>query len=307
MWDVLEIAVIPAAVVMAPLILEWMRTPVGWLERQGVEGNFTVLSHGVTRYRWIGPARGPIAVAVHGLTTPAIGMESFAEGLGSLGYRVLIYDLYGRGLSDAPEGPQDRAFFLQQLDDLIRDQGLEDDITLVGYSMGAAIVTAYAAENPHRVKRVIMVAGACVVMRESAFSRFCRKVPVLGDWLHGVVGALRLGVLIPLGSQRPEVSRVLMAQRQELKRRGYLPAVLASRRGMLAETQEREHRKLALEALPVIAIWAERDQVIPLAASTQLAQWNRNARQDVIKGATHALPYTHSVELTEAIRLALRS
>lgn len=307
MWYVLGIVLVSVIVLaMAPYLIEKLRAPVTDADRQGAEGDFARLSQGITHYRWAGPVRGPVAVVIHGLTTPAIGMEPLAEGLGGLGYRVLVYDLYGRGLSDAPVGMQNRRFFLRQLSDLLADQNVGGDITLVGYSMGGAIATAFAAENPHQIKRLIMVAGAGVMMNETGFIRFCRRVPVLGDWLHGIAGARLIRKAIPERARRPEVSRVLMAQRQELRRRGFLPAVLSSRRGMLSEIQAQDHRRLGLEDVPVIAIWAEQDEVIPAEASGQLAQWNRVVKQDVVKGAGHGLPYTHGAELAEAIRIALR-
>lgn len=306
MWYVIGFTVLALAVVLAPVVLEWLRAPVDASDRKGADGDFADLSQGMTYYRWVGPVRGPVAVVIHGLTTPSVGMEPLAEGLGGMGYRVLMYDLYGRGLSDAPRGRQDRQFFLRQLDDLIADQGLGEDLTLVGYSMGAAIATAFAADNPHRVKRVIMIAGAGIMMNETGFVRFCRRVPVLGDWLHGILGGRHIRKAIPDRARRPEISRVLMAQRQELRRRGYLPAVLSSRRGMLSDTQESEHRKLGLEDVPVVAIWAQMDEVIPVVASSELSQWNRAARQNVVEDATHALPYTHSAALLDAIRTVLR-
>lgn len=305
-WYVLGFTLLAIAIALAPFILEKLRKPISSFDRQGADGDFADLSQGLTYYRWIGPVRGPVAVVIHGLTTPSIGMEPLAEGLGGMGYRVLIYDLYGRGLSDAPRGKQDRRFFLKQLDDLLADQGLDENLTLVGYSMGAAIATAFTAENPHKVKRVIMIAGACIMMNETVFSRFCRTIPVLGDWLHGIAAGRKIRKTMPDRARRPEISRVLMAQRQELRRRGYLPAVLSSRRGMLSETQEREQRKLGLEDIPVIAIWAQLDELIPASASRLLVQWNRAVRQQVVENATHALPYTHSVELVDAIRAALR-
>lgn len=299
------LAVIIALAALA-LLSEMLRAPVTAQDRRGAEGDFAALSQGITHYRWMGPVRGPVAIVIHGLTTPMVGLEALAEGFGNIGYRVLVYDLYGRGLSDAPRGSQNRRFFLRQLNDLLDDQHIGDDLTLVGYSMGGSIATAFAAENPHRVKRLIMVAGAGVIARESSFSRFCRRVPLLGDFLHQIIGASRLRRAIPARARRPEVSRVLMAQRQELRRRGYLPAVLSSRRGMLSEVQMKDHRKLGLEDVPVVAIWAEQDEVIPVGASAQLAQWNRAAKQAVVREATHAMPYTHSEELLNAIRTALR-
>ncbi|WP_342077940.1 alpha/beta fold hydrolase [Yoonia sp. SS1-5] len=289
-----------------PFVIERMRPVIGATARHGAEGDFAQLSQGVTHFRWVGPTRGPVAVFIHGLATSSIAMEDVAEGLGSMGYRVLMYDLYGRGLSDAVPGSQDRAYFLRQLSDLLAHQGVEDELTLVGYSMGASIATAYAAENTYQIKRVIMLAGAGVLTTESGFSSFCRKTPLLGDWLHGMVAKRRFLATIPKNARRQAVQKVLIAQQAEVQRRGYLPGILSSRRGILSEIQEAEHRKLGREDVPVVAIWAERDEVIPISALGRLAQWNRGARQEVVDGAEHGLPYTHADQLIEALRQTLR-
>lgn len=308
MWIAILIALIAAAfaLVIAPRVLENLRSPVTAADRQGADGEFANLSQGVTHYRWIGPVRGPVAVVIHGLTTPSIGMQAVAEGLANLGYRVLAYDLYGRGLSDAPAGLQDRRFFLRQLNDLLADQALDADLTLVGYSMGGAIATAFAAENPHFVKRVILLAPACIEMSESDFSRFCRETRGVGDWVHGLIGARRMRRAIPQDARRPEIGRVLLAQRQALKRRGYLPALLSSRRGMLMENQQADHDYLRKADVPVVAVWAAADEAIPVSASTQLARWNHTVRQEIVPDARHALPYTHADEVIAAIRTLLR-
>lgn len=294
-------------VVFAPTLLERMRPVIGPKQRTGAEGGFADLSQGVTHFRWVGPVRGPIAVLVHGLASPSIAMEGLSDGLGKMGYRVLTYDLYGRGLSDAPSVLQDRAFFVNQLVELLEHQGISEEITFVGYSMGGQIATAYAAENPHRINRVILCASAGVVTKESDFSRFCRSVPVIGDWWHGMFVRRRILSAIPFDSPSPYVKRVLVAQRAELSRRGFLPAILSSRRGILGDVMEADHRKLGHEDVPVVAIWAENDQVIPIAAVGVLAQWNHAARQEVVEGADHALPYTHSEALLAALRTAMRN
>jgi pimeloyl-ACP methyl ester carboxylesterase len=305
MWYSFGIAIL-LMLAFAPALLERLRPVIGPKQRQGAEGEFAQLSQGVTHYRWVGPVRGPVAVVVHGLASPLIAMEGVAEGLGQMGYRVLTYDLYGRGLSDAPAGRQDRAFFLQQLSDLLANQSVTEEITFVGYSMGGSIATAFAADHPDRINRVILFASAGVVTIESDFSRFCRKVPVIGDWWHGMYVRRRILSTIPLDAPSPYVDRVLVAQRAELSRRGFLPAILSSRRGMLSEKMEKEHRKLGREDVPVVAIWAEQDTVIPISALGVLAQWNRAVRQEVVAGASHALPYTHSDELLDALRKAMR-
>lgn len=285
-----------------PFYMERRRPVVGPDERHGSDGGFARLSQGVTHYRWVGPARGPVAIVVHGLATPMVSMEVVAKGLGDLGYRVLMYDLYGRGLSDAPRGQQNRAFFLRQLSDLVTYQGLRDDITFAGYSMGAGIATAFAAEHPHMIKQIILIAPSCIKTTESRFSRFCTKVPILGDWVHAAFAAIRIRRAIPARGQTKEIETVLRAQRSDLERRGYLPGILASRRGMLAEVQEAEHRQLGRQGIPTIVIWAGADKIIPIRAIGMMAEWNRKARHEVVEHADHGLPFTHGDALVKAMR-----
>lgn len=290
-----------------PFYMERRRPVIGPTERHGAKGEFVQLSQGVTHFRWAGSARGPVAIVVHGIATPMISMEAVAKALGQQGYRVLMYDLYGRGLSDAPKGRQDRAFFLRQLSDLCAYHRLTEDITVAGYSMGGSIATAFAAEFPHSVKRVILVASSGVATNESWFSRFCRRVPILGDWAHAAFAHNRIAKSIPARGARRDIDLVLRAQAQELGRRGYLPALLSSRRGILAEIQEEDHRKLSRQGIEVSAIWGGADPIVPLKAIGLLGLWNRSARQEMVVGADHALPYSHEAELSTALRETMRS
>ncbi|KJZ19077.1 alpha/beta fold hydrolase [Loktanella sp. S4079] len=290
-----------------PLLLELRRKPVTDAERGKSTGEYAGLSQGITHFRWVGPVRGPVAVVVHGVSTSSVAVEGLAQGLGEMGYRVLVYDLYGRGLSDTVGGRQDRGFFLQQLHDLLAHQGVGEDITLVGYSMGGAIATAFAADNPHYIKRLVLVAPAGVMTKESDFSRFCRRFPIVGDWVHGVRARRRARRAIPRDGENEMANTVYAAQRIELKRRGYLPSILSSRRGLLAEIQEEDHRKLSRMDVPTAAIWAENDEVIPIRALGILAQWHRDVMQEVVAGADHAMPYTHCPQMMQAIGKTMRA
>ena len=90
----------------------------------------------------------------------------------------------------------------------------------------------------------------------------------------------------------------------QLSRRGYLLAVLASRRGALSGRLEIAHRKLGREDVPVWAFWGREDTTIPLSAMGTLVMWNRAVHNDDIAGAGHGLPYTHADELAAADELA---
>ena len=284
-----------------PFIWESRRKVIGTVERKGVPGGFAALSQGVTYYHWIGPVRGPVAVAIHGSTMPSAVWDDVAEGLGAIGYRMLVYDLYGRGLSDAPKGPQNAQFFIRQLTDLLADQGLGQDLTLIGTGLGGSIATAFTAAHPERVKRLILLSPMGLDRPEDGLARFIRQTPLIGDWLFLALfgGQLRKSV-----AAAP--SRIGPAQLEELGRKGFIPAVLASLRGIGADRQEAQHRAIGRADVPVVALWGQLDTVVPISGLGSLAQWSRNARQEVIAGAGDGLPYTHAAEVIAVLKDVLR-
>ena len=306
MWYLVILVLALAGIAVLPWWLDRRRVSIGADARQGARGDFAALSQGVTCYRWLGSARGPVAVLIHGVATPSVCMVDLAEGLGQLGYRVLVYDLYGRGLSDAVRGRQDGRFFTRQLSDLLDHQQVPEAVTLVGYDMGGSIATLFAAQHPHRVTRLMLFASAGISSSEDRFTRFCRRTPVVGDWVHGMFGCRHLRAAIPANGPNLTLNIMQAAQHAALNRRGSLRAILSSRRGILSQRLEKEHRKIAALALPVVAIWAEKDEITTLSALGLLAQWNRDARQEVVPKAGHAMPYSHPTETIKALRTALR-
>lgn len=297
------IALILLAVIAAPLVIERSRAPMDDIIRGSAPGQFAELSRGVTHYEWAGPLNGPVAVCIHGLTTPSFVWRGITKGLTVMGYRTLTYDLYGRGYSDRPGGIQDRQFFLHQLQELLEREGVEDEITLVGYSMGGSIATCFAAAFPDRIERLILLAPAGMGLAKNRLMDFIAKTPVVGDWLMLALFPrfFRKGIATE-SSQPSAVPQVYQQQADQLKYKRYVSSVLASRRGILADVLRDEHRAIQAADIPVLAIWGDDDQVIPLSAIGTLAEWNRSAEHEIIPEAGHGLPYTHSPKTLELIR-----
>lgn len=292
---------------LAPLLAEALRAPMDARARRLATGDFAELSRGLTYYEWHGPSRGPIVVCIHGLSTPSYIWKPLAKALTGLGIKVLTYDLYGRGLSDRPAGVQDRAFFVSQLDELLDKLEVNQGVTLIGYSMGGAIATAFAQDHPERVDRLVLVAPAGLGHSPSRFLAFCARMPVLGDWLMRLFGAIvhRRSVDRTL-PERPEVPGIVARIAGEMGYRGSLSAVLSSLRNMLAADMAPAHRMLGQTDLPVLAIWGGKDKVIPLSALGRLAQLYRDARQVEVAEATHMLPYSHPEAIMAALTEVLR-
>lgn len=279
-----------------PALQEYRRSPVSTL-RQGAPGRFASLGLGSTHYDWIGPERGPVTVCVHGLTTPSYIFRPLARQLAAQGQRVLIYDLYGRGFSDAPRGRQTAEFFTRQLAELLAHEGVNDDFSLVGYSMGGVIASSYAAAESQRLNRLVLLAPAGMGHDLGPLARRVLDWPLLGDWIFHMAW--------PRGfRQAARAAPDTLAEQQmaELQRRGFVSAVLSSLRHALRDRLEAPHRAIAGTSLPVTAIWGREDRTIPLRALGQLSQWNRAARLEVIDDATHLLPWTHADRIAEIIR-----
>jgi pimeloyl-ACP methyl ester carboxylesterase len=284
-----------------PVWRETRRTSVSML-KSSAPGRFACLSQGETHYQWFGPQDGPVTVCVHGLTTPSFVWRGLLPYLIETGQRVLTYDLYGRGWSDAPRGTQTGAFHARQLGDLLTHEGQTAPVTLVGYSMGGAVVTSFAAMAPQKVRRLILLAPAGMGHRLGGLAPFAARTPLLGDWLFHMRYPAMLRAGIEAERALPgSITNIADLQLAELHRRGYLGAVLSSLRGQLAGPLNSEHQNIAESGLSVCAIWGEQDTVIPLTGKDTLTEWNSAARHVVLPGAGHGLTYTHANDVARAM------
>jgi pimeloyl-ACP methyl ester carboxylesterase len=169
---------------------------------------------------------------------------------------------------------------------------------LMGYSMGGSIVTAFAAAEPDRVSRVLLVAPAGMQTRAPMFDRLCCVLPGVGDWMHASFAA---GRVRRASITSPKPSDIAGMQAFQLARLGYLPAVLASQRGALSERQSQAHRTLGRLGILVVAVWGRLDKTIPLSAMGKLSEWNRDVRHEEVADAGHSLPYTHPEATVRAL------
>ena len=284
-------------VVALPFVVEAARRTMDTTLQADAPGQFAMLSGGGTHYRWDGPEGGPVLVLIHGLTSPSYVFDKVVPGLNRLGFRTLRYDLYGRGYSDRAPGDQDEAYFVAQLTELLAALRLKGRVSLMGYSMGGMIATAFAARDADRVEHLALVAPAGMLHAPDRLTRLMRDVPFFGDWAVRGLGArqMRKGILAG-----PWDDQIKAARLRETRQRGYMPAVLSSLRHILNDQQAAEHARIARAAVPVVALWGLQDRTIPPQAADLLARRNPEALQITVEGADHALPYTHPQAVVDA-------
>lgn len=261
------------------------------------------LRHGMTHLREAGDATGAPVVLVHGLTTPSFVFDALVPTLVEQGHRVISYDHYGRGLSDRPRVAQTGAFFSDHLLEILEACEVEAPITLVGYSMGGAIVSDFAARHPEKVEALVLIAPAGMRAELGGLTRAAAQVPVLGDILmNAVYPSQHMRGTEAERSLDIAVPNLVDRQQEELAYRGFVAAVLSSLRGVLRGQQVQEHRAIAAAKIPLRAIWGAEDEVIPLSGKDILSQWNSSAQHVVVEGAGHGLTYTHPDQVLAGMR-----
>ena len=60
-------------------------------------GDYVKLDHGWVHYEILGPLDGSLVLLVHGFSVPCYIWDPIIHALTSAGFRVLRFDLYGRG------------------------------------------------------------------------------------------------------------------------------------------------------------------------------------------------------------------
>ena len=295
-----SIALILLGVIALPFLSEAIRRPV---QCDLAPGDFADLPQGATHFRWTGPAEAPVAVCIHGLSTPSYVFAATERSLAELGYRVLSYDLYGRGYSARPRARQTSSFFVRQLRALLDDQETKGPLTLVGYSMGGAVATAFAAAERDRIAALVLIAPAGLLPVYDDWRDRIWALPVIGDWATRVFGGLALRrELVEHRSSATAIPNLEDRQAAETRIRGFLPALLSSRRHILRENRDADHMALARSQLPVLAIWGSEDPVIPLRSVGRLSELNPEAHHAQIPGAAHVVLQTHPAQVAAALR-----
>ncbi|KAJ3098839.1 hypothetical protein HDU97_003702 [Phlyctochytrium planicorne] len=147
---------------------------------------YSQLPHGKTHFHFIGPETGPKLVLIHGLTATWASCPTFISSLASNGFRILAYDLYGRGYSASPGTVYDENLYVSQVHDLMESVGW-NKAHVLGYSLGGAIAVAFAARYPEKVQRLALIAPAGL-MKSLPIGGRLFALPVIGKLLIHSVG-----------------------------------------------------------------------------------------------------------------------
>jgi pimeloyl-ACP methyl ester carboxylesterase len=279
--------------ILLPLALETERRDLDDGIRLLAPGNFIELSHGQVHYQLCGPAEGPLVVLVHGFSVPSFVWDPTFDALFSQGFRVLRYDLYGRGYSDRPDAAYDRKLYVEQLDELLSALDVEGPVDLVGLSMGGPVIASFTVEHPEKVARLVFVDPFVGPVDAGLVT-----VPGIGDYLVVVLLARTLPDRLAEDFYDPEKVPDWKGRfREQMRYRGFRRALLRSLRTFMAEDFSHLYTNLGSLGKPTLVVWGRHDQTVPFTHSERIAAALR-AELVVVEEAGHT-PHLERPEVFE--------
>jgi pimeloyl-ACP methyl ester carboxylesterase len=248
------------------------------------------LSDGVTHYQLGGPAAGVPVLLVPGFSTPYNVWDPTYDALTNAGFRVLRYELFGRGFSDRPSARYDADFYDRQIVGLLDALGISQ-VDIAGLSMGGPISVTFANRHPDRVRRVLLFdPGYWTGISLPYGLRF----PVLGTYNMAVAVAPGLPKSQWADFLHPErYPHYLDSYMDQMRYRGFRRAILETLRNYLTSDVTGEYPRLGMSGKPVLLIWGRSDQDVPIELSAEIRKAIPQAEFHPIDDAGHIPHYEH--------------
>jgi pimeloyl-ACP methyl ester carboxylesterase len=261
--------------------------------RASAPGPFIAGSDGLIQYELAGPADAQVVVLIPGFSIPYHLWDPTFKALSEASFRVLRYNLYGRGYSDRPEVVYDRKLFERQLLSLLSALKIEKQVDLVGVSMGGAIAVGFAESYPGRVHKLALIDPAGLPM-DSAWTKQVAKAPLIGEVLMDCFGNKILVDDIPNDFYRPAAFPEYQAQYlPQMQFIGFKRAVLSTLRHGPLETMADAYRRVGEHPRPVWLIWGRQDRTLPFPTSERVRELLPRAEFHAIEESGHVPHYEH--------------
>jgi len=266
--------------------------------RQKAGGSYLELPDGVVHYELAGPLEGRVVVLVHGFSVPYYIWDPTFAALVQAGFRVLRYDLYGRGYSDRPDVAYDADLYDRQLLNLLSALSIPGPVDIVGLSMGGPIVVTFTNRHPEKVRALALLDSS---YHDGHKPSFWFRAPFLGEYYMTVFvsptladGQLTDFFRSDLFPDWPEKYRV------QMQYKGFRRALLSTMRHYTSQDARSEFERVGKSGRPALLLWGEADQIVAVGASDKIQQAIPQAEFHLIEEAAH-LPHYERPEVVNPI------
>ncbi len=231
-----------------------------------------------------GPRDGPAVIMIHGLGSSLHTWKDWAKALDSQ-YRVVRFDMPGAGLSE-PDPTHDysdaRVRFL--LAALMDQLGIQK-AALIGNSIGGRIAWGFAARNPERVTKLVLVSPDGFASPGFAYGK-APKVPAIAGLAKYVLPKIFVKMNVaPAYADPSRLSEATLDRYYELLLAPGVRGALIDRMGQtVLEDPEPLLRRITI---PVLLVWGEKDALIPISNAADYQRDLPNVRFAPLPGLGH--------------------
>jgi pimeloyl-ACP methyl ester carboxylesterase len=237
---------------------------------------------------------GEALLLIHGMAGSSDSWRSVLPQL-SKKYRVIAPDLLGHGKSDKPRiSDYSLGAFAVWLRDLLDELGVSH-ATVVGHSLGGGVAMQFVYQHPDYVKRLVLISSGGLgpdvglILRLLSAPGAELVLPVVAPKPVLTVGNKLRSWLSAAGIQSPRGAEIWSAYSSlsdPATRQSFLRTLrsVVDYRGQAVSAVS----KLGLrEQLPIMAIWGERDDIIPVDHAHAAHEVRPDVRLEVLPNVGH--------------------
>lgn len=231
-----------------------------------------------------GPKDAPAIVMMHGFGSSLHTWDAWAQALGG-GHRVIRFDLPGFGLTGPdPTGDYSDRRSLEVLSALMDRLGVAR-VSLIGNSIGGRIAWRYAAENPARVDRLVLISPAGFASPGSGYGR----KPTVPSWVRLLrfilpTAFVRMSLAPAYGDPARLTDALVARYRDLMLAPGVRDAMIARMEQAVVDDPDPLLRRIRA---PTLLLWGERDAMIPVGNAADYAARIPGSRIASLPGLGH--------------------
>jgi len=207
-------------------------------------------------------------VLVHGFSVPHFIFDPTFAFLTQQGFRVLRYDLYGRGFSDRLNTRYNIDLFVRQLANLLDALHMGHPVHLVGLSTGGPITASFLARFPQRADRLVLIGP--VGAKPFALGRLVKAaaLPWVGEMIIGTVASVWLASKIANSSLDAEhIGEFGSRYVTQMRYKGFKRALLSTIRNNMLGSFLDIYQQIGIMRKPVLLFWGRNDRTVPFRHS----------------------------------------
>ncbi|MCW1957173.1 MAG: alpha/beta fold hydrolase [Mycobacterium sp.] len=249
---------------------------------------------------------GDVILLLHGIAGSSQTWRSLLRPLSGR-FRVIAPDLLGHGDSAKPRTDYSLGALSVLVRDILDQLGLSR-ATVVGHSLGGGIAMQFVYQHPEYVDRLVLIASGGLgpdvglLLRAATLPGAELVLPVIAARRLVSPGERALAWMRKMGLESP-LGEELLRHYGSLSDGPTRQAFLRTLRSVV------DHRGQAVSALnrlnartdfPVMAIWGERDNIIPVKHAYAAQAVRPDVRLEVLAGVGH---FPHAERPTEVAEL----